>query len=468
MKNALLLLVASTILAGCVTPPKLGPAPLMKPASAYGTATSFAAPDLAWPADQWWNAYGDAQLDSMIQEALANAPTMAQTAARLRRADALVGIAKASTLPVISADGSLTVTKPSTADGIPVTPQREGYHDYGRATLGFSWELDFWGKNRAAVAAATSDARAANADAAAARLLVSASVAATYADFARLYADRAVLSDTLAIREKSLALVKARVEHGFDSDAELAQAEAGPPAARYELAQADEAIGLTRNRLAALMGAGPDRGLEVKRPVALALKAFGLPQQLPSNLLGRRPDVVAARWRAEAAAKRIKVARTQFYPSVNLLAFAGFDALGIGKLLTAGADVGGVGPAIGLPIFDGGRRRSNYRGARADYDAAVASYDDTVTQAMREVADVAVSSRQLDIELSNAKAALDSTERAYRLAQLRYKAGASDYQSVLIVEDRLLARRRIVSALQSRAFILDVALVRSLGGGFTS
>ncbi|MEO9131195.1 MAG: TolC family protein, partial [Sphingomonas sp.] len=87
---------------------------------------------------------------------------------------------------------------------------------------------------------------------------------------------------------------------------------------------------------------------------------------------------------------------------------------------------------------------------------------------MREVADVAVSSRQLDIELSNAKAALDSTERAYRLAQFRYKAGASDYQSVLIVEDRLLARRRIVSALQSRAFILDVALVRSLGGGFTS
>ena len=468
MRSLLLLAAASTALAGCVLPPKLGPAPVAKPPADYATATSYAAPAAPWPADGWWHAYGDAQLDALIDEALVSAPTMAQAAARLRRAEALIGSANAATLPSISADGSLTVTKPSTEDGIPVLPQRQGYHDYGRATLGFSWELDFWGKNRAALAAATSDARAASADAAAARLLVSASVAATYADLARLYADRDVLAETVAIREKSLALVRARVEHGFDSDADLAQAEAGPPAARSELAQADEAIGLTRNRLAALLGAGPDRGLLINRPATPVLKAIGLPPQLAADLIGRRPDIVAARWRAEAAGKRIKVARAQFYPNVNLLAFVGFDALGLGNLLNSGSDVGAVGPAISLPLFDGGRRRANYRGASADYDAAVAAYDETVTQALQEVADVAVSSRQLGLELEGAQAALVATERAYRLAQLRYSSGAADYQSVLIVEDKLLVRRRVVSALQSRAFILDIALVRSLGGGFTN
>ena len=293
-------------------------------------------------------------------------------------------------------------------------------------------------------------------------------MAANYADFARLYADRDVLADTLAIREKSLGLVKARFEHGFDSDADLAQAEAGPPAARAELAQADEAIALARNRLASLLGKGPDRGLRIERPKAPFLRAFGLPNNLSANLLGRRPDVVAARWRAEAAAKRIKVARAQFYPNVNLLSFIGFDALGIGNLLNGGADVFGAGPAISLPIFDGGRRRANYRAARADDDLAIATYDETVNQAIREVADAVVSSKQLAIELSNASAAVVSTKRAYRLAQLRYTAGAADYQSVLLVEDRLLTRRRVLSALQSRAFILDVSLTRSLGGGFSS
>jgi NodT family efflux transporter outer membrane factor (OMF) lipoprotein len=390
---------------------------------------------------------------------------MAQAAARLRRAEALVGSATAASLPSVSADGSLTISKPSTADGIPVLPERQGYHDYGRATLGFAWELDFWGKNRAAIAAATSEAEATRADAAAARLLVSVSVAATYADLARLYADRDVLADTLDVREKTLALVRARVVHGFDSDADLAQAEAGPPSARSDLAAADEAIGLTRNRLAALLGAGPDRGQTIVRPGNTSLKPFGLPANLAANLLGRRPDIVAAKWRAEAAAKRIKVARAQFYPNINLLGFVGFDALGIGNLLTAGADVGGAGPAISLPIFDAGRRRATFRGARADYDASVALYDETVTQAMREVADVAVSMRMLKDELKGAEDARLATERAYRLAQLRYKAGAADYQSVLLVEDRLLTRRRVLSALQSRAFILDIALVRSLGGG---
>lgn len=465
MKKLLLLLAASALLSGCVTPPHLGPAPEVRSVARYESAQSFAAPETEWPSDGWWRAYGDSQLDALVAEALGNAPTMAQAEARLRRAEAVVGAARAATLPSVSADGSITASKPSTEMGIPVLPERQGFNDYGRVTLGFSWELDFWGKNRAALAAATSDAEAARADAAAARLVISASIAATYADLVRLYNDRDILEETLDIREKSLELVRARVAHGFDSDADLAQAEAGPPAARADLAVADEAIGLTRNRLSALLGEGPDRGRAIERPSAPALRAFGLPANLSADLLGRRPDIVAARWRVEAAGKRIKVAKAQFYPNINLLGLVGLESLGIGNLANSGSDTGSVGPAISLPIFDGGRRRSNYRGARADFDLAVAVYDETLTQALREVADVAVSESQLARQVSAAEEALHATERAYRLAQLRYKQGAADYQSVLVVEDRLLLRQRVVAGLRSRRFLLDVALVRSLGGG---
>lgn len=457
-------LSVTALLSGCIVPPHLGPASMPATADSFATSSSYSAPEAPWPSERWWESYGDAQLNGLIQEALSGAPTISQAEARLRRAEAIAEGARAPLVPSISADASITANKPSTEDGIPVLPARQGYHAYGRTTLGFSWELDFWGRNRAALAAARSESVAASADAAAARLLVSASVAAAYAELARLFADRAVLADTLEVRERSLALVSSRVRHGLDSDAELAQAEAGPPAARTDLASADEAIGITRNRIAALMGNGPDRGIAIQQPAAPALVSFGLPASLPANLLGRRPEVVAARWRVEAARGRERVARTQFYPSVNLLGFIGFDALGLGNLLNDGAGVGGAGPALNLPIFDGGRRRAGYRGARADYEAAVSSYNETVTQALREVADVAVSFRQLQAEREGADQAVASTERAYRLAQLRYRAGAADYQSVLVVEDRLLTRQRIAASLRTRAFILDVALVRALGG----
>ncbi|MBX7489811.1 efflux transporter outer membrane subunit [Qipengyuania sp. GH25] len=455
-------------LAGCMTPPDLGVRPEPLSATELDSSRSFDASSSAWPADGWWRAYADPQLDALINEALQNAPTMALAAARLRKADALLGKARASSVPSLKVDGGVSLNKPSSEVGIPVSSERRGYNDYGRIGLGLSWDLDFWGKNRALLAAATSEAEAASADAASARLLISTSVATAYADLAKAKVDRDILAVSITLREKRLALVRARVQQGMDSQSELADAEAAPAAARTELAQIDETIRLLRNRLAALVGAGPDRGLQIAMPEGSVPNAFGLPENLAAELLGRRPDLTAAKLRVDAAGHRIGVARAQFYPNINLLGLLGFEALGIGNLLSAGADNGAIGPAISLPIFDGGRRKAEFRGARADYDAAVALYDETLTQALREVADVAVSIDQLAIEIDHASTAAAASERAYALALAQYKAGASNYQSVLTIEDGLLARRRVLSSLRSRAFILDVALIKSLGGGYSS
>jgi NodT family efflux transporter outer membrane factor (OMF) lipoprotein len=218
--------------------------------------------------------------------------------------------------------------------------------------------------------------------------------------------------------------------------------------------------------LAALAGAGPDLGLALKRPAATSRAAFGLPPNLQADLLGRRPDLQAARLRAEAAAKRIDVARAGFYPNVNLAAFIGVQSLGLNNLTKSGSDIGQAGLAFSLPIFEGGRLEGAYRGARADYDAAVATYDRTLITALQEVADAAAGQRALSVRLGAAREALAHGEEAYRIARLRYEGGLSNYLTLLTAEDAVIAQRRAVAQLEARALTLDASLVRALGGGF--
>jgi NodT family efflux transporter outer membrane factor (OMF) lipoprotein len=466
MRSApILALAAALLVSACATVPDLGARPLPR-ANGVTDQKAFAAPTADWPREDWWRAYGDPQLDALISQGLKDAPTMALAQARLRRADALVGQASAAALPSLAANLAISESKPSDNTGLPVPPALRGWNDNARATLDFTYEFDFWGKTRSAVAAATSETAAAEADLAAARLVVSTSIAAAYAELARLHADRDVLQQSRKVREQTLAIARRRFENGSDGEAEVRQAEAGPLLSQAEEAAVGEQMALTRLRIAALMGAPPDRAADIAPPGPVQLAAFGLPDNLPAQLLGRRPDLVAARWLAQAASDRIDQAHAQFYPNVNLIGLIGGQALGIGNLTAAGSDLGAIGPAISLPIFDGGRRAAGYRVARADYDASVAAYDASLITALEEVADVATSEHALDQRLKSSRAALAASTRGWELARRRYEAGASDYPSVLLAEDRMLAGRRIVAGLEARRFILDLALVRALGGGW--
>jgi NodT family efflux transporter outer membrane factor (OMF) lipoprotein len=457
---------AAMTLSACAAIPHLGPAPQPKPGSAYAASRSFFAPAVEWPTDQWWTGYGDAQLDALIEEALAGAPDLAKAKARVRQAEAFRETAASTLGPHLAAVASVAEVKQSYNNGVPKAFVPHGWNDTGLAGLSLDWQLDFFGKNRALLAAATSEAEAARAEEAQARLTLSTAVAASYADLAQLYADRDAAAEALDVRNESEALISARCAQGLETRAALERAHAGRAAAEAQLAAVDEAIGLTRNGIAALLGQGPDRGLQISRPAPDAVRAFGLPANLQAELIGRRPDVVAARLTAEAAAKRIKAAKAEFYPNVNLMGFVGAQSLGLNMLTKSGSGMGSIGPAIALPIFDSGRLQGNYRGARAQYDEAVATYDATLTKALQEVADSAVSSRALYARLSKSQEALTASLSAYELARQRYARGLGTYLDVLAAEDALVSDRRAVADLETRAFTLDVALVRALGGGF--
>jgi NodT family efflux transporter outer membrane factor (OMF) lipoprotein len=466
MRQALLALAAASALSACAAVPRLGPEPQAKPAASYATAQSFQAPPAAWPEDGWWRRYNDPQLDGLMQEALASSPSLAEAQARLRHAQAIAEQARAALLPDLSANGQIGTVRQSYNQGFPPQFVPKGYNGTARVTADLNWNLDLFGANRARLAAATSEAEAARMDASEAQLVLTTSMVAAYADLARLFGERDAQAQALANRQATAKLLADRVRAGTANDGERRQAESNAAAAAQALAAVDEQIGLTRHRLAALAGEGPDRGLAIGRPAAGIASGFGLPPNLAADLVGRRPDVQAARLRAEAAAKRIRAARAGFYPNINLVAFIGRQALGIDLLRLPTSEIGQVAGAVSLPIFSAGRLEGAYRGARADYDAAVAAYDQTLVQALQEVADAATSVQALQGQIDQVRTALTAADDAYRIARMRYEAGLTTYLSVLSAEDTVIVERRILADLEGRTLSVDAALAKALGGGF--
>jgi NodT family efflux transporter outer membrane factor (OMF) lipoprotein len=463
-----LAIACASVLAGCAAVPGADARPQMAPLSDYATTQSFAAPVGEWPNDAWWTGYHDPQLNELIAEALAGSPTLAIAHARLQQANAMAAISEGALAPQINANASATEQKQSYNYLSPRAVTPEGWNDIGYAALTFSWQLDFWGRNRAALAAATSDANAMRADVAQARLTLAAAVASAYAELARTHAARDTAAAALEVRSKTADLFRRRHETGLETLGSVRQLDARRESAAADLLALDEQLALQRNELAALVGAGPDRGLSITRPTLALTHGFTLPESIGTELLGRRPDIRAARMRAEAASKRIDQSRAAFYPNVNLTALIGAQSLGLDMLTREGSSTGNVGPAISLPIFNAGQLRNQYRRSEAEYAQAVAEYHRAIIQALQEVADAATSQKALGPQLERIDDAVAAAREAWRIQNNRYEGGLATYLDVLTAEDSLLANLRQQSDLQSRSLSLDIALTRALGGGYSN
>jgi NodT family efflux transporter outer membrane factor (OMF) lipoprotein len=452
---------AALLLASCATfdralpsEPKVGLASL----GATGTA-------VVWPRDDWWQRYGDPQLDQLIADGVAGSPTLAAARARIERAKAAAGIARAALLPQVSGNGTATYQKYS-ENYIYPPPLAGSWKADARATLDFSYEFDFWNKNGAALSAALSQAQGAAADAEAARLALTTGLAGAYFNLQRLFAQRDVSRAAITQREDIVRITNERFGAGLDTKVEVRQAEAALATVRTELAQYDDAIAVARIELAALAGAGPARGDSLAAVSTAAGPATQLPASIPLDLVGRRPEIVASRWRVDASTHDIEVAKAQFYPNINIAAFAGLASLGLPHLVAAGSSIFGVGPAIHLPIFEGGRLNANLRGREADANLALATYNEVVIDAVRDLANAVSSIRGLGrITAEQAQARVATTD-AYNIAVIRYRAGLGNYLTVLTAQTQQLAQDRLKADLDARAFDLDVNLARALGGGY--
>lgn len=365
------------------------------------------------------------------------------------------------------ADGDAQVTRQRFPEhGLVPPPLAGSWETQSRLQATLSFDLDLWGKNRAAYASAVGLAKAAEVDAYAARLALSVAIAQAYVELQRAYLQLDVAEKALAEREQIYQLTQERFDAGVDSRLAVKQAESALPATRERIAQLQETIGLARNQIAALLGQGPDRGLAIARPAASALAQVEIPASLPAALLGRRPDIIAQRWRVEAATGDIDVAKAQFYPNVSLVAFAGFQSIGLSRFLEAASRTLGAGPAVTLPIFDAGRLRGNLAGAQADYDAAVEQYNAALVNGLRDVVDQLTSFRSLEEQRRQQAHAQATAQEAFDLALLRFREGIGNYLEVLSAESQLLEQQSLDADLRARRLALAINLVRALGGGF--
>ncbi|HEV7576205.1 MAG TPA: efflux transporter outer membrane subunit, partial [Caldimonas sp.] len=450
-------------LAGCANPRGIdAKATLIAPGALGADAAAAVAPI---PAD-WWRGFDDPVLADLIQRATAGSPSLRVAAARAARASANVDSARANEGPQVT--GSVDVSRQRfTANGLYPPPFAGAVLDTATAQLNGSWELDLFGRNRAQLDASIGAERAAIADADAARVLLSVNVARTYLQLARLAEQREVLQRALAQREEMFSLTRQRVSAGLDTAVELHQSEGLRPETRQQLEATEEQIALTRHALAALLAEPPQR-FDSLTPMLTTLRPVAVPDVVPADLVGRRADVVAARWRVEAASGDVAAQRAQFYPNISLTAFIGLSSFGLDKLVRAGSEQYGVGPAIRLPIFDAGRLRAGLRGRTADLDAAVESYNGTLVDAIHDVADQISSTRSVVRQQSEQAAAQASAESAYDLATQRYRAGLGGYLTVLNAESNVIVQRRLTTDLRARAIDSQMLLVRALGGGYVA
>ena len=454
-------LAAALLLVACASPGLAHTPLVVSTAQVAGLPPSEST--AAAPA-QWWHALGDSTLDALVQQALQGNPSLAVSRARLAQALALAQVREAANGPQAGLGIDLN-RQHYTAHGLIPAPIAGNSYSTGNIQATLNWAPDFFGQHAAELEAALGQARAAQADAAAAANQLAALVARSYVGLARLGAQRAVAERALAQRQEQLELTRQRLNAGLDSKVELTQSQGAVPDARTQIEALDEQITLARRQLAVLTGQAPN-ALEGLSPALAALQSTPVPDALGADLLGRRPDVAAARWRIEAATQGVAAARSEFYPNINLAAFVGLNAVGLDRLFNAGSRQIGVAPALRLPLFDGGRLRAQLGGREAELDASIAQYNSLVLDAAKEAGDAIASLQSLQRQQALQDQAAASAEKAYQFAQERYRAGLGSYLVVLSTENQVLAQRRLGVDLQARQLDTRIALMKALGGGW--
>lgn len=461
--------IALTVaLAGCASSGGLRPDGTLKNPATLATSRRLAELKVTpanWPRQDWWTALGDPQLGRLIDEALHNNPDLAVADARAREAQAQVGIANADRLPTVNAGASVsgaripTTVLPADVDGGHYMNAKYGYAK-------FDWNIDLWGGRRAAWEAALGQSRAAEIAARAARIELSTNVARAYAQLGYAYNQVDVAQAERVRAGHFRDLTHQRVQAGIDSRLQLEQGDGEVAMAQSAYAQAQRAVASAQSALSVLLGKGPDRGMEIARPTVLQPSAVAVPAHLSADLIGHRADLVAARWRVEAAAQDIKVARTRFLPNLDIGALAGLIATGGTNLFQLPARFYQVGPSLSVPIFEGGRLRANLSARDAQYDLAVAQYNLTLVRAVNEVADDLDGLRSLQTQLHAQQRGREAASEAWKLAQQRYKAGIGSYLEALTVRQQLLEAEQSVAAIKAQQVDLSVQLIAALGGGF--
>lgn len=473
------------LLAGCAWIPEGDkPAEFMETPSMTQTLSDSgakrpAADQAQWPNERWWREFGSFELNELMELALKNNPGLKAASDRVRQAEAMARVEGARLLPFLDADAEAGYQRYSGNGLVAALTRRhnEGsYLEFGRINLfNLRYEFDFWGKNRSALEAALGEASAERAETADVSLQLTTAIARAYFHGLALRHQLDLAQEMIKLRQDLLEVTETRLRLGLDSADPVKEASVGLDQAKKREALTRNHLALQRNLIAKLIGQGPDSTKRLFTDSVSIPHDLNLPDKLPLELLRHRPDLTAALFRAEAAAKRIDVAKANFLPTVDLTTFVGVNAIrmtdggasSLANLLFSGSSLSyGIAPGLRLPLFEGGRLRAELSVQRAEYDESVELYNDTLLRAIQEVADNLSRWKETGVVLEAHHRQLSTQYNNLDLAEDRFRTGLDDRRELLDRRHEVLEQESALKILETSHLIARVDLIESLGGGY--
>ncbi len=460
-------LLVSAVLSACA-PRDIAPqAQQLDPRNLEGGPSSQTSAQPPWPEPGWWRVYNDPQLDGLIVLAVEQNPSMRVAAARVRMAGGMAEAAGAGRYPQLDAEGRATLRHYS--EETYHAAALSGRDRWDNAALArASYTLDLWGREKATYEIGLDELAVRKVEVALARQELETAVVRTYIKLSLQYSLLDIAHETLRQRTGMLHIARELYDAGIGSELAVRQAETPIPTSRAAIIALESDIAVTKQTLAALTGRGPGAGAGITRPVLRLDAVPPLPQELPAELTGRRPDIAIRRLRVEAAKGGITVAKAAFYPNINLAATFGYAGIGIGNIFSASALETGVGPAISLPLFQGGRLRGGLTAATAAYDEAVEEYNAAVILAFGAVAGKVETMNSLERRAAEEAKALRPARRAYAIASKGYRTGLTDYLNVLAAQNALLQEEERNAGIAAERLDAYAQLMHELGGGYVA
>lgn len=420
-----------------------------------------------WPEVDWWTLFQDKQLNWIVEQSIANNPDLHMALANVQQATAFALKEKAVLFPEIFGDAAYDWHHYSAQSlfRFPPSPIPALINQFD-ISLGLSYELDIWGKNRDQYRAAVGAAKAQIAEAAQIQLSLATAVASTYVAYWSNLQQLQISEQLLSKKKAFLFLREKRRDCGLDDEIDVLSAREAFIELEKRVADLKTVVELTLFQLKSLMGLSPDHSLYFVSPSPEFNRPFQLPANLPIDLLARRPDLMRLIHLVDAQSYNIKVARKAFYPNINLLSMVGFESLAIKDLFKISSYQGFLRPALHLPIFTGGRLEANLDEQYAAFNAAVYEYNNTLLIAAKEVAS-GIQNLQNGIEQVELEGeVLDTLSQTLHLSKRRMQDGLDNYLMVLIDEEKLLEGELVNTQLNEKRLFFVVQLLKALGGGY--
>jgi NodT family efflux transporter outer membrane factor (OMF) lipoprotein len=485
------LALTGCLAAGCMVGPNYRRPPAAAPAGwkeAPPADWKVAEPRDQLPRGKWWEVFGDRELDALEEQVSVSNQSLAQSEAQFRAARAAAGVARGGLFPTVTAGASATRSRGSsrgigtlgtsgtgtggtggtgtggTGTGVTAVPTSTGTTTLYQVPLDVSYEVDVWGRVRRLIEASVATAQASAADLEAVRLTLQAELAVDYFQLHGVDAEKQLLETTAAGYQKALELINNRYNQGVASGVDVAQAQTQLETTRALSIDLGVQRTALEHAIAVLIGKPPSELAIAPAPIGVQPPA--VPVALPAELLERRPDVAAAERRVAAANAQVGVQAAAYYPTLSLTGAAGFANSKLASLFSWPSRFWSLGASAAETLFNGGARKAANEQAKANYDAQVAAYRETVLTALQNVEDNLSALRVLADEAAQQAIAVAAAEKSLTLSNNRYRGGITTYLEVITAQAAALNNERTAVDILTRRMNASVNLVKALGGGW--